>query len=121
MILPDSSIWIDHLRKALPPLNALLEAGQIFGHPFVTGEVSLGSLSTRERMIAKFAALPQLPVQRYDRVALLIESASLWGKGIGYVDAHLLASVRMVPGAQLWTRDKSLFALSEQLGVSYQP
>ena len=108
------------MRKALPQLNALLEKGQIFGHPFVTGEVSLGSLSMRERMLAKLAALPQLPVQRYDRVALLIESASLWSKGIGYIDAHLLASVRMVPGAQLWTRDKSLFALSEQLGVSYQ-
>jgi predicted nucleic acid-binding protein len=77
LILPDSYIWIDHLRKPLSQLIALLDEEQVFGHPFVTGEVSPGSLATRVRTIAKLAALPQLPVQRHERVAYLIENAEL--------------------------------------------
>jgi predicted nucleic acid-binding protein len=119
LILPDSSIWIDHLRKATPQLIALLEDGEIFGHPFVTGEVSLGSLAQRERIIAELSALPQLAVQRHERVALLIESTPLWGEGVGYIDAHLLASIKMVPGAQLWTGDKRLHTQAARLGIAY--
>lgn len=121
MILPDSGIWIDHIAKSIPALNALLADDRILGHPFVTGEVALGSLSTRARTIAKLDALPQLPVQRHERVGFLIESAELWGKGVGYVDAHLLASVKLVPGALLWTGDDRLRKQADRLGVAYAP
>ena len=119
MILPDSNVWIDHLRKPQPKLIALLDEGLIFGHPFVTGEVALGSLAVRERTIAKLAALPQLPVQRHERVAFLIESSELYGCGVNYVDAHLLASAMIVPGMRVWTSDKRFRAQAERLGLAY--
>lgn len=120
MILPDSSIWIHHIRKTLPGLNSILEDGQVFCHPFITGEVALGSLANRERTIAKLAALPQFPVQRHERVAYLIESAELFGCGVDYIDVHLLASALMVPGTRIWTSDKRFHAGAERLGIAYE-
>jgi hypothetical protein len=120
LILPDSSIWVEHLRKPLPHLIDLLDQDEILGHPFVTGEVSLGSIANRERVVAELGSLPQLPVQAHTRVAYLIESATLWGQGVGYIDAHLLASTLVVQGTLLWSKDKRQLAQAAKLGVAYE-
>jgi predicted nucleic acid-binding protein len=121
LILADSSVWIDHLRRPNPQLISLLEKERMVGHPFVTGEVSLGSIATRNRVIAKLGELPQLQLAPPVRVAALIATHSLWGRGIGYVDAHLLAAVRLTPGASLWSRDRRLRLQAERLGVAFVP
>lgn len=119
MILADSSIWIDHLRRADSRLGALLQTESIVGHAFVTGEIALGTIATRDRVVAALEELPQLRVAAPSQVSILIENHRLWGCGIGYIDAHLLASVSIAPGTKLWTRDKRLQAQAERLGVSY--
>ena len=121
MILADSAVWIDHLRSPDGHFAAALDAETIVGHPFVTGEVSLGSLRNRDRVIWRLRRLEQLPVARADSVQTLIEAFDLWGKGIGYIDVHLLASVRMASGIRLWTRDRRLHAQAERLGVAFSP
>lgn len=121
MILADSAVWIDHLRSADERFAAALESESIVGHPFVTGEIALGSLRERSAVIWRLRRLEQLPVARPDSVLALIESEALFGAGIGYIDAHLLASVRLVPGTWLWTRDKRLGSQAERLGVAYAP
>ena len=119
MILADSAVWIDHLRHANEQFAAALESEMIVGHPFVTGEVALGSLRDRSAVIWRLSRLEQLPVARAENVLALIESQTLFGTGIGYVDAHLMASVRLAAGALLWTRDKRLHAQAERLGIAY--
>ena len=108
MILADTSIWIDHLRAPDPKLSHLLRARRIVTHAFVIGEIALGSLRNRAAVIAALNDLRQMRVAMPDEVMALIENVRLFGRGIGYVDAHLLASVRLTPGARLWTRDKRL-------------
>lgn len=121
MILPESTIWIAHLRKPMADLSEMLDQDQVIGHPFVTGEVALGSIANRVRVLDRLDNLPQLPVAEPDFVALMIESLGLWGKGVGYVDTHLLASLRLAGSAKLWTLDKRLHAQAERLGVAYIP
>jgi predicted nucleic acid-binding protein len=121
MILADSAVWIDHLRAADEPFAAALESETIVGHPFVTGEVALAGLQNRSAVIWRLRRLEQLPLARPEAVLTLIESQALSGAGIGYVDAHLLASVRLVPGTWLWTRDKRLRAQAERFGFAYTP
>lgn len=118
MILADSAVWIDHLRRPNGDFAALLDAEMIVGHPFVTGEIALGSLSERAKVIKRLNQLEQLPVALTDEVAALIEAEALFARGIGYVDAHLLASARLVPGTFLWTRDKRLHAVAEGLSIA---
>lgn len=119
MILADAAVWIDHLRSADPHLNWLLTAERIVMHPFVSGEVALGSIRERGRVLGDFADLPQMRVATTAQVAHLTEITPLWGKGIGYVDAHLLAATLLLPGASLWTRDKRLRAQAERLDIAY--
>lgn len=121
MILPESTIWIEHLREPVAELARMLDEDEVLGHPFVTGEVALGSIANRARVLDRLDNLPQLPVAEHDFVALMIESLGLWGKGVGYVDTHLLASLRLAGGARLWTLDKRLHAQAERLGVAYVP
>jgi predicted nucleic acid-binding protein len=118
MILADSSIWIDHLRRANDKLLRLLADGAIVGHPFVTGEIALGSIANRATVVRMLTRLQQLPVATTLEAATFIESSELWGRGIGYVDVHLLASVRLSTDAQLWTRDTRLHAQAERLGIA---
>jgi predicted nucleic acid-binding protein len=118
MILADSSVWIDHIRSANHDLSALLANGEIIGHPFVTGEVALGSIANRSAIIVELNRLQQLPIATTPEVAALIESEMLWGRGIGYVDVHLLASCRLAPGTELWTRDVRLRAQAHRLRVA---
>jgi predicted nucleic acid-binding protein len=118
MILADSAIWIDHLRSPVAKLATLLLDEEIVAHPFVTGEIALGSIANRHVVIRELDRLRQLSVATPAEVSGLIEDEQLWGRGIGYVDAHLLASVRLMPGTRLWTRDARLRAQAERLGVA---
>jgi len=119
VILVDTSIWIDYLRNADERLARLLEAGQVLMHPFVVGELSLGSLLHRDQVLAALQDLPQATVATDPEVMGFIDQAALAGSGISYVDAHLLASVRLTPQTQLWTRDKRLLAVALRLGLAY--
>ncbi|MGH3979470.1 MAG: type II toxin-antitoxin system VapC family toxin [Pseudonocardiaceae bacterium] len=121
MILVDTSIWIDHLRSGNPSLARLLGSSAVVAHPWVTGELALGNLSRREEVIGLLRGLPQAMVAENDEVLRLIEQDVLYGAGIGYVDAQLLAATRLTPDTTLWTRDKRLSAVAARLGLDFQP
>jgi predicted nucleic acid-binding protein len=118
MILVDTSVWIDHLRAADAKLARLLNEAQVLAHPCVTGELALGNLKHRDAILNALQDLPQAPVATDDEVLRFIERNQLYGSGIGYIDAHLLAAVRLAPGTLLWTRDKRLLAASTLLGLA---
>lgn len=118
MILVDTSVWIDHLRASDERLTQLLEAVQVLVHPFVVGELALGNLRHRDAVLGALQDMPQAVVATEPEVLRFIGEQGLSGLGIGYIDAHLLAAVRLTTGARLWTRDKRLLAASAQLGVA---
>ena len=119
MILVDTSVWVDHLRGGDAALAAQLEAGTVLCHPFVVGEIACGSLSDRGAILALLQHLPTAPVAEPDEVLRYIERHKLHGKGIGYVDAHLLAATALSGGARLWTRDRRLHAVARGLGCAH--
>lgn len=116
MILVDTSIWIAHLRAAHPVLVQLLTGGLVLGHPWVVGEIALGHLSGRREVIGLLASLPQATVATADEVLSLVERRQLYGLGIGYVDAQLLATTLLTRDAELWTADRRLAAAANRLG-----
>ncbi len=118
MILVDTSVWIDHLRAADGTLARLLESASVLAHPLVTGEIALGRLRQRNAILTALADLPQCDVATETEVMRFIERQALFGAGIGYVDAHLLAAARLTPGAALWTRDLGLRDVATRLGLS---
>jgi len=107
-ILADTSIWIDHLRQGNADLASWLETGQILIHPAVVAEIALGSLRDRQTVLTSLWLLPRVETASDEEVIGLIERRTLWNRGIGFVDAHLIASVLLSPGTRLWTRDKRL-------------
>ena len=121
MILVDTSIWIDHLRQSDERLSNLLNQGQVLAHPFVIGELALGNLQNRGAILDALQDLPQTPVATDSEVLGFIQENFLYGIGIGYIDAHLLAAVRLSPGTMLWTRDKRLLAAGKNLGLVENP
>jgi predicted nucleic acid-binding protein len=118
VILVDSSVWVDHLRKGDAALAHMLNSERVLAHPLVIGELALGSLRQREKILAALQDLPQAMVAGDTEVLRFVDQEALHGHGIGYVDAHLLASVRLTAGASLWTRDKRLHALADRLGLA---
>lgn len=118
MILVDTSVWIDHLRSGDGVLARLLEESRVLAHPFVVGELALGSLRQREPVLEALLHLPVATVATDGEVRHMIEREALSGTGIGYVDAHLLASARLSAGASLWTRDGRLLTVARKLTVS---
>lgn len=118
MILVDTSVWIDHLRTNDESLSTLLNAGRVLAHPFVTGELALGNLRQRAIILEALSDLPQAKVATDIEVRHFIDAQALFGRGIGYVDAHLLAAVRLTAGAVLWTRDKRLHAVAERMKLA---
>jgi predicted nucleic acid-binding protein len=117
VILVDTSIWIDHLRKGDLGLFALLSKNEVLMHPFVLGELALGDLHDRASTLQSLQRLPTLPPARDWEVLALIESAKLYTTGLGYIDAHLLCAVRLMPSAELWTRDARLAGVADRLGI----
>ena len=118
MIIVDTSVWIDHLKSSNPVLADLLGKGRVLAHSFVTGELALGSLRQRRTVLESLKDLPQATVASDDEVMMLIEREQLYGLGIGFVDAHLLAGLRLTPAALLWTRDRRLRQAATQLWLS---
>jgi predicted nucleic acid-binding protein len=118
LILVDTPIWVDHLRSGDEVMAFLLSEDRVLIHPFVLGEISLGNLHARAAIMRQLDALPRATPAHDAEVVQLIEAAGLFGSGIGYVDAHLLASARLTAGAWLWTRDKRLAAVAERLSVA---
>jgi predicted nucleic acid-binding protein len=116
VILVDTSVWIDHLRNKNARLAALLEAGEVVIHPYVIGEIACGNLKNRKEIIALLHALPGTRKADDDEVLFFIERHQLNGRGIGLIDVHLLASCFM-DDCRLWTADKRLCSIAEELNV----
>ncbi|MEB3362082.1 MAG: type II toxin-antitoxin system VapC family toxin [Synechococcaceae cyanobacterium] len=117
MILVDTSVWVEHLRRGLPRLATLLQEGEVLIHPWVIGELACGNLSNRREVLELLQGLPAATVASAAEVLLLIARDQLMGRGIGYVDAHLLASARLSHG-RLWTDDRRLAAVAEGQGLA---
>jgi predicted nucleic acid-binding protein len=120
MILVDTSIWIDHFRKANPRLSEALGRRQVLVHAYVIGELALGRNLRFDEIASDLADLPNATIAAPAEVLSLICRAKLAGSGIGYVDAHLVASTLLTPTARLWTRDKQLRAVAERLSLAAQ-
>jgi len=118
MILVDTSVWIDHLRKGNAQLNSLLLNTAVLVHPFVIGELACGNLKNRNRVLNLLGDLPTSSVADDREVLFFIERNDLMGCGIGYIDAHLLASVSLSSPARLWTVDRKLNDVAVQLGLA---
>ena len=117
MILVDTSIWIDHLRSGSRNLELLLNSNQVLLHPFVLGELACGNLDRRTEVLALLGNLPAAPVATAAEVLFFIEQHRLMGKGIGYIDVHLLASVLLAKSGSLLTRDKRLGRIAAELAL----
>ena len=121
MILVDTSVWIDHLRKSDATLSGLLKQRSVLIHSMVIGEISVGSYRNRDGILFDLGLLPTATAATDGEVLRFISHNKLYATGIGYIDAHLLASVRLTPGATLWTRDKRLAKAAESLNLAFVP
>ena len=116
LILVDTSVWVDHLRSGLPLLANLLQEGEVLIHPWVIGEIACGNLRNRNQVLNLLQGLPTAVVASDSEVLLLIERSNLMGRGIGYVDAALLAAAKL-SRCGLWTQDRRLAALAQDQGL----
>ncbi len=119
MILVDTPVWIDHLHNGAPELVELLNADEVLTHPMVIGELACGSIGNRVEVLSLLAALPHAVVADNDEVLKFIERRKLMGRGLGFIDVHLLAATTLMPGTRLWTRDRRLASTGAKLGISY--
>lgn len=117
MILADTSIWVDHFAAGGTRLPELLAENDVLMHPFVRGELAMGNLADRAETLAWLDSLPPARLPTGSEVARLVEERQLYGRGVGFVDATLVASALITPDAALWTRDKRLAAVADELGV----
>lgn len=117
MILVDTSVWVEHLRHGTVGLDALLNDGYVLCHPFIIGELACGNLRNRAEILSLLQTLPMAILAEDEEVMRLIDNFHLMGKGLGYIDMHLLASATLHK-ASLWTFDKRLHETSAKLGLS---
>ena len=116
MILVDSSVWIEHLRMGSERLRSLLYDEQVLCHPFIVGELACGTLRNRQEILSMVRALPEARVAEHEEVLRFLEARHLYGRGLGWVDANLLAST-LLTGCTLWTLDKPLRRAAVALDV----
>jgi len=119
MILVDTSVWIDHLRTRENDLVTALSRLLVLCHPFVIGELACGSIAHRGSVLQLLGELPAAPVAAHEEVMEMIARRALHGRGIGWVDAHLLSSTLLMPGCRLWTRDRRLAELADELSIRH--
>jgi hypothetical protein len=119
VVLVDTSVWVSHLRDDHQGLRALLDEGLVVCHPFIIGELACAGLVNRSEIIALLGALSQVSVATHDEVLAFIEARDLAGKGLGYVDVHLLAAA-VVTGVPLWTQDRRLHQAALKLHSAYR-
>jgi hypothetical protein len=117
VILVDTSVWVEHLRRGLPRLATLLQEGKVLIHSWVIGELACGNLRNRADALELLQGLPAAVVASDQEVLLMIKQNQLMGRGIGYVDAHMLASAKL-SHCQLWTQDRRLAVLTEERGLA---
>ena len=118
MILVDTSVWIDHLRIGDKRLGDLLNASSVLVHPFVIGEIAMGQLRQRAVVLETLSDLPAATLATDAEVLEFINRHILSGRGIGYVDVHLLASTRLTHSATFWTRDRRLRQVAADLDLA---
>ena len=119
MILVDTSVWVDHLRHGEPSLGRELEEGNVLMHPFVLGELACGNLKDRAVVLKLLGDLPAAPSLSNQEVLAFIESRQIMGRGVGWIDVHLLASAILADSARLWTRDRRLAEVAGELRLEF--
>lgn len=119
MILVDTSVWIDHLHRSVEHLARLLDRSDVVQHPFIIGELALGTLRERELVLGLLQNLPSVTTATHEEVMYLVNHEQLYGRGLSLVDAHLLASTLLNPGIKIWTRDKRLRDAAHQFGIAH--
>jgi predicted nucleic acid-binding protein len=117
VILVDTPVWVQHLRYDSGELRRLLETGEVLCHPFIVGELACGSIANRVEVLEFLGTLPAAPIADHNEVFHFLNDKRLYGKGLGWIDVHLLASAALA-GAELWTRDRALKKAAERLGSS---
>jgi len=118
-MLVDTAVWIDHLRRGDSILVGLLEQVQVAVHPFIVGELACGHLANRAEILDALKALPKAPVVEHSAVLAFVESHALMGRGLGWVDMHLLASAS-ASGERILTRDRRLHTAARDLGLAHE-
>jgi len=118
LVLVDTSVWVDHLRRGNRRLEALLLEARVACHPFVIGELACGTMESRGEILSLLGSLPSTPVISQGEFLGFVETNALAGRGIGFVDVHLLASARL-SGLPLWTADKRLAGAAGDLGLAF--
>jgi hypothetical protein len=120
VILVDTSVWVEHLRSGNATLAAELEAGRVLAHPLVIGELACGTLRNRREVLDLLGRLPSVPTAAHTEALDFLERRALMGRGIGFIDVHLLASAALAAPARLWTRDRRLAAIAIELNLAYR-
>lgn len=116
MVLVDTSVWVEHFRRGKVGLETLLDRGEVLCHPFVAGELACGNLRNRSQILSLIETLPKVLLAEHEEVMLFIEKHRLMGKGLGYIDMHLLASA-VLTNVPLWTMDRKLGHVSSNMGI----
>jgi predicted nucleic acid-binding protein len=119
IVLADTSVWIEHLRRGEATLAAHLRDGLVLIHPFVLGELACGNMRSRPAILSHLKTLPEAKLASNAEVLQMIEDRKLWGRGLGWVDVHLIASARLST-CPLWTLDKRLQDTAAQFGIAWQ-
>jgi predicted nucleic acid-binding protein len=122
MVLVDTSVWIRFLANRTPyaaTLGALLDRDEVAGHEFVYGELLLGDRAGRAKLLGAYEQIRQASMVPHSEVVAFVQSRALSGRGVGWIDVHLLASA-IVEQFPLWTADTRLFAVAKELGVAYE-
>jgi predicted nucleic acid-binding protein len=119
VILVDTSVWVEHLRAGSARLARELEAGRVLVHPCVIGELACGTLRDRAHVLTLLTRLPSAPTVSHAEALAFLEARALMGRGIGFIDVHLLASVALAGTARLWTRDQRLARVARALDLAH--
>ncbi|MDP1808024.1 MAG: type II toxin-antitoxin system VapC family toxin [Actinomycetota bacterium] len=119
MVLVDTSVWVAHLRESDADLIKLLNHGHVACHPFIVGELACGNLNNRLEILSLFQSLPAVTIAEHEEVMRFIENHKLMGRGIGYVDLHLLTSTALTE-IPIWTFDKKLNEVSTEFGLDFK-
>jgi len=118
MVLVDTSVWVSHFREGNADLERLLNDGDVMCHPFIIGELACGNLKKRDEILSLLQLLPMAIQAEHEEVLQFVEDKNLMGKGLGYIDVHLCASV-MLTGVPMWTYDKKLDEANRKFGINY--
>jgi len=118
MVLVDTSVWVSHLRDGNVGLEKLLNDGEVICHPFIVGELACGNLKNRHEILIYLQSLPMIILAEDEEVLKFIENNQLMGKGLGYIDVHLIASA-VLTDVPLWTLDKTLDKFTKKIGINY--